>query len=204
MAAGWHTPVDCCNGLVLLLVCVLYRSGASSLPADVPAPPFPFQLEDIRPSGQPSTPEPATSDTGYYGAAAGQAPVNPYASAYAATGSQQTQQQGYGAYGSSTAAQGRSYASPSPSSSYTGYGAAAAGGSYGQQQQAPQQTFSPAAAGVAATGTTGYGASSTYGSSTGYSQQAAYGGSYGQPPQSAGQVYQQAKRAVSSTQVCIP
>eukprot|EP00775_Hariotina_reticulata_P008692 gene8692-8873_t len=34
----------------------IYRSGASSVPSDIAAPPFPFQLEDIKASGLPSTP----------------------------------------------------------------------------------------------------------------------------------------------------
>lgn len=186
------------------------RSGTSSLPSDVPAPPFPFQLEDIRPSGQPSTPEPTANGSGYgaYGAAQAQ---NPYASSYGAAAGQQQAYGGYGAaaapaaasgYGAASAGAGRTYTSPSPSAGYSaapGYGASTAAGGYGQPAQQPQSSFVPSTSAVPGPAAGGYGAPTSYSSSTGYGQ-ASYG-SYGQQAQPAPQVYQPHKRAVSSTQV---
>lgn len=205
----------------------IYRSGTSTLPENVPAPPFPFQSEDIRPSGQPSTPEPMASSMGYskhaYGSAAAVGQAGGYGGGYSAPAAA-SQQGGYGAYGAAAApaaaagaygaagaAAGRAYTSPTPAAAYGQQGSqgaygAAAGGGYGQQSQ-PQQapsSFVPATAAPAAGGG-GYGsAAGGYGSSssTGYSQQGAaagYGSYQQQQPQSSQQVYQP-KRAASSTQ----
>lgn len=180
----------------------------------MPAPPFPFQLEDIRPSGQPSTPEPTANGSGYgYGAAQVQ---NPYASAYGAPANTQ-QYGGYGAtaapaastgYGTAGTAASRAYTSPSPSAGYSAapsYGSSAATGGYGQpaQQQPQQPSFVPATSAVPAPAAGGYGAPTSYSTSqaaAGYGQQSY--GSYGQQAQPTQQVYQPHKtRPVSSTQV---
>ncbi|KAI8473947.1 MAG: hypothetical protein J3K34DRAFT_161809 [Monoraphidium minutum] len=153
----------------------IYRSGAPGA-ADAPAPPFPFQLEDVRPSAAPASP--AATGGGAFGGGGGyggQQQQGGYGGAARPASAAQQQPAAAGGYGAGAYGAG-------------GYGqSAAAAGGYGQQQQQqaqpppPQQQQQQSAYGAG-----GYGqqAASGYGQPTaaagGYGQQAAAAGGYGQ------------------------
>jgi len=153
----------------------IYRSGAQGIPADIAAPPFPFQLEDIRPV-QPSTPHGA-STTGTSGG-------------YGQYSQQQQQQSGYNrGYGTPTPAYNAPAAAPqqqqygTTANAYhqqqqTGYGGGTTG--YHQQTQQQQQGYGAAAAAPAygGTGAGAYGAG-TYGAAAGGAYGTAAGSAYG-------------------------